>query len=84
MNKIIILAASLSAVLLTSNLSQATNVPCEDSLSQLRDLESKSTASDAVKAEVAVLETKGVERCNADDDKRANDFFAQATQLLAK
>lgn len=84
MNKIIIMAASLSAVLLTSNFSQAANVPCEDALKELRALESKSTASDAVKTEVAALEAKGVERCNADDDKRADDFFAQATKLLTK
>lgn len=58
-------------------------VPCEDMLAQYRTVEPK-TASlpDADKAKVAELEAKGLERCNADDDKRADDFFAQAIQLI--
>ena len=84
MKKVILLAASLSAVLATASLSHASEVPCEESLKQLRALETSSMPGDAVKAEVAKLEAKGVERCNADDDKRANEFFAQATKLLAK
>jgi len=27
---------------------------------------------------------KGIERCNADDDKRADDFFAQAMAIMGK
>ena len=33
---------------------------------------------------VAELQTKGTERCNADDDKRADAFFADALKLAGK
>jgi hypothetical protein len=33
---------------------------------------------------VADLETKGIERCNADDDKRADGFFADALKIMGK
>ncbi len=42
------------------------------------------TVSDANKAAYEDLKTKGIERCNADDDKRADDFFKQAMDLLGK
>jgi hypothetical protein len=84
MKKIVLAAAAFSALSLSSSLSYAATIPCEDALKQLRALEGASTASDAIKAEAAKLEAKGVERCTADDDKRADDFFAQATKLLAK
>ena len=58
-------------------------LPCEDMLAQYRSEQSKGAAlDDATKAKVSELETKGIERCNADDDKRADDFFAQAIQLM--
>ena len=58
-------------------------LPCEDMLAQYRTEQAKGAAlDDATKAKVSELETKGIERCNADDDKRADDFFAQAIQLM--
>lgn len=57
-------------------------VPCEDMLNQLRAAPASSDA--AVAAKVADLQAKGTERCNADDDRRADDFFAQGLALLAK
>ncbi|MDB5612935.1 MAG: hypothetical protein JWQ22_588 [Devosia sp.] len=58
-------------------------LPCEDMLAQYRNEQNKGAAlDDSTKAKVSELETKGIERCNADDDKRADDFFAQAIQLM--
>ncbi|QND69181.1 hypothetical protein HB777_36040 (plasmid) [Mesorhizobium loti] len=62
----------------------AANVPCEEALKSLRAAEDKAKVSDADKAKITDLETKGIERCNADDDKRADDFFAQAMKVMGK
>ena len=58
--------------------------PCESALKDLRAAEAKATLNDTDKNKVSELETKGIERCNADDDKRADDFFAQAMKVLGK
>ncbi|MDB5587142.1 MAG: hypothetical protein JWP26_2112 [Devosia sp.] len=58
-------------------------LPCEDMLAKYRAAQPKAASlDDATKAKVAELEAKGLERCNADDDKRADDFFGQAIQLI--
>lgn len=64
----------------------AANVPCEDMLKELRDAQATATATvdAATEDKIAALEAKGVERCNADDDKRADAFFAEAMELLGK
>jgi hypothetical protein len=62
----------------------AATVPCEDMLKQLREAEKTATLSDADKAAAAELETKGIERCNADDDKRADKFFTDALNIVTK
>lgn len=62
----------------------AAAVPCEDVLKQLRDAEKAASMSDADKAQVADLEAKGIERCNADDDKRADEFFDKALKIVTK
>ena len=62
----------------------AAPVPCEDMLKQLRAAQAGATLSDVDKKTVADLQAKGIERCNADDDKRADDFFAQALKILGK
>jgi hypothetical protein len=67
----------------TSTLFAAT-APCEETLKALRAAEATATLSAADKTKVSELETKGIERCNADDDKRADDFFAQAMKLMGK
>ncbi|MGO4122945.1 hypothetical protein AB4Z01_01035 [Inquilinus sp. YAF38] len=63
---------------------QAAPPPCEDMLEQLRAALATATPSDTDKAAITDLQAKGIERCNADDDKRADDFFAQALKLLGK
>jgi len=62
----------------------AAPTPCETALKDLRAAEAKARPNDADKNKVSELETKGIERCNADDDKRADDFFAQAMKILSK
>ncbi len=49
-------------------------LPCEQLIGQLKDKLAGKTAT----AAVADLQTKALERCNADDDARANGFSAQA------
>lgn len=84
MKNLLLAIAVMGVAFGTANLAQAANVPCEDALKDLRAAEATAKLSDADKAKVAELETKGVERCNADDDKRADDFFAQAMKILGK
>ncbi|MCA8869405.1 MAG: hypothetical protein KDA67_12195 [Rhodobacteraceae bacterium] len=59
-------------------------LPCEAMLKTFRDTLAKATLSDANLATAKTLEAKGTERCNADDDKRAGDFFAQGIALMSK
>ncbi|MGL4967374.1 MAG: hypothetical protein ACRC67_39505 [Inquilinus sp.] len=63
---------------------RAAPVPCEDMLKQLRAALATATPNDADKAAVTDLQPKGIERYTADDDKRADDFFAQALKILGK
>jgi hypothetical protein len=53
-------------------------LPCEDLLGQLRGALAGKTPT----AEVADLQSKAVERCNADDDARADAFAAQALSQI--
>lgn len=79
--------AACCAIAMTLGLAAAAHaatIPCEDMLRQLRTTLAAATPSDADKATVADLQVKGIERCNADDDKRADDFFAQALKILGK
>ncbi|KUM24864.1 hypothetical protein AU467_28795 [Mesorhizobium loti] len=80
------LALALAATAAANPLSSASAAPtpCETVLKDLRAAEATAKLSDADKNKVSELETKGIERCNADDDKRADDFFAQAMKVLGK
>ena len=84
MNRIVLI--SVFAVLAGTGgaVANAATVPCENVLKQLRDAEKTATLGDADKAKVAELENKGIERCNADDDKRADKFFEDALGIVAK
>lgn len=59
-------------------------LPCEAMLKTFRATLDRATLSDADRAKVTTLEAKGTERCNADDDARADDFFAQGIALMSK
>lgn len=56
-------------------------LPCEVALKAVRDASATKTATDQAAYDTAMA--KGLERCNADDDKRADGFFADAFALLA-
>ncbi len=58
--------------------------PCEEVLKELRAAKTTAKPDAATLKKVEDLEAKGVERCNADDDKRADGFFADALKLLGK
>ncbi len=59
-------------------------VPCETALADLRAAITAGKPSDADMAKITELQDKGIERCNADDDQHADDFFAEAMKLLGK
>jgi hypothetical protein len=59
-------------------------IPCEQKLSTVREALKTATLDDAKKSQADALMAKGIERCNADDDARADAFFAQVEALLAK
>lgn len=86
--KNLILAAVLSTVAAgsaaTSSAYAASAVPCEDMLKDVRTMMTTANLGDADTAKVAELESKGVERCNADDDQRADGFFAEALKIMGK
>ncbi|UCI10581.1 hypothetical protein [Mesorhizobium sp. B1-1-8] len=81
-----ILSLATAAIAVTNPLSSAfaAPMPCETVLKDLRAAEAAAKLGDADKNKVSELETKGIERCNADDDKRADDFFVQAMKILGK
>ena len=59
-------------------------VPCENMLKDLRAAEKTATLNAADKAKVADLESKGLERCKADDDAGADAVFADAMKIMGK
>ena len=86
MKKLILATALISAVIAAGfvPLASAAPVPCEDMLKTLTETLKTAKLSDADMKAVTELQTKGTERCNADDDKRADDFFAQAMKIIGK
>lgn len=59
-------------------------VPCEDMLKQMRDAKASTKLNDADFKRVNDLESKAVERCNADDDTRSDKFLAEAMKIMGK
>lgn len=62
----------------------AAPVPCENMLKDMRAAKQTAKLSAADMAKVDDLEKKGVERCNADDDVRADKFLADAMKIMGK
>jgi len=83
-----VLFASVVALAALATPATADEVPCEnvlaDLLADLRAALQDAQPSDADAAKVKELEDKGIERCNADDDKHADEFFVQALKILGK
>ena len=57
-------------------------LPCENLLQQVTDGLAKANLANDKQSAVEALQSKAVERCNADDDKRSDDFSAQALALM--
>jgi hypothetical protein len=57
-------------------------LPCKVMLVQFRTALSQATVATTDRATLDTLQAKGTERCNADDDTRADDFFAQGIALM--
>ncbi len=57
--------------------------PCEDMIKQLDQAIASAKLADATAAKVADFKTKALERCNADDDLRADEFSARGIALAA-
>jgi len=79
-----VLGAAMLAVIAATIPASAEDVPCEKMLADLRDALKSAKPSDADAAKIKELEDKGIERCNADDDARADQFFGQAMKILGK
>ena len=82
--KKLVLAMAFGAIAVANPIACAfaDTTPCEDALLTLRTAEAAAKLSADDKTKVSDLETKGIERCNADDDKRADEFFAQAMKII--
>lgn len=65
-----------------SAIASAAARPCEDVLQEFRAAKASSKVSADTLKKAEALEAKAVERCNADDDKRADQFLADASKLL--
>ena len=59
-------------------------LPCEEMLKVVTAAMASSTLAGADQASAADFQAKATERCNADDDQRADAFSAQALALLTK
>lgn len=86
--KTIVAAAILNGVaalgFLTLSMPAYSAVPCEEMLKDMRAAKAGAKLSDADVQKVNDLETKAVERCNADDDTRSDKFLAEAMKILGK
>jgi len=81
-NAIIVLLASLP--MMANAAAAAEPVPCETQLKKVdAALQSPKLGAD-VKAKATALRDKGLERCKADDDARADAFFAEALKTMGK
>ena len=58
-------------------------LPCEVMLGTFRTTLATAALTEANRATVDELGVKGTERCNADDDTRAADFFVQGIALMS-
>lgn len=77
-------AVALAFASILPGIASAAPVPCEKALATLKTATAAASLNGADKTKVADLTTKGLERCKADDDQGADDFFAQAMKLLGK
>jgi hypothetical protein len=82
MKRMILVATLFAALPLAA--AQSAPVPCENMLNEVRTALAAAKLGDAEKAKVVDLQNKGIERCKADDDAHADEFFTQALKALGK
>ncbi|WP_428423411.1 hypothetical protein [Pararhizobium sp.] len=82
--KSIINAAVIGALTVLVPAAAFAKVPCEETLKDVRTARTSAKLSDADTTKVDDLINKGIDRCNADDDNRANDFFKDAMTAMGK
>ncbi|MBL0373998.1 hypothetical protein JJB09_18400 [Rhizobium sp. KVB221] len=82
--KIMIRAAAIGALAILVPVAALAKVPCEETLNEVRAARSSATLSAADAAKVDELINQGIDRCNADDDNRANGFFKDAMTAIGK
>ncbi|MBI2717388.1 MAG: hypothetical protein HY245_04505 [Rhizobiales bacterium] len=80
----LIRVTTVALATLYSTTAFAATVPCEKMLADLREAVKTAKLSDADAAKVKDLQDKGIERCTADDDGHADEFFTAAMKLLGK
>lgn len=80
----IIPAILIGALALTVPATAFAKVPCEETLKDVRAARSSAKLSDTDAAKVDDLINKGIDRCNADDDNRANGLFKDAMTAMGK
>ena len=83
MKRILVIAVLFTALPFAAGHS-ATPAPCEKMLNDVRAALGASKLGDADKAKIVDLQNKGVERCKADDDAHADEFFAAALKAMGK
>jgi hypothetical protein len=81
-----ILRSMLAAIGLISSpcTASAGAVPCETMLQELRSVQRSTSLDDPKRIAILELIMKGLERCTADDDRRADQFFSEALKLMQK
>ncbi|MDB5561304.1 MAG: hypothetical protein JWN11_722 [Hyphomicrobiales bacterium] len=86
MNKLVLAAAisAFSIAIPALAMAAPAPVPCEKSLSDTKGAIAGAKLAAADKTKVDDLVAKGLERCKADDDAGADDYFAQAMKLMGK
>jgi len=80
----ILVASAVATAIAPLSALAASPVPCEQMLKQVNAAEKSAKLGDADKKKVDDLKGQGLERCKADDDAGADDFFAQALKLMGK
>ena len=79
-----ILSVTFATLILGStSVARANEVPCETMLKALRANLTAVKLSDADRTEINDLEAKGVARCKAHDNKRANVYLIDAIRVIS-
>jgi hypothetical protein len=80
----LLLGTAILLIVAVSMPAAAEDVPCEKMLEDLRAALETAQPNEADAAKIKELEDKGIERCSADDDARADEFFTQAMKIVKR